>query len=133
MSDDESEVNLHELSDSMQSIHKHIEQLSHLSKHIYSRALSISQRIENPNLDLWTQPFQIHERAKSWAKKHLVARKCSLWQIHRTLLESAKKEKRVITGQKVKLSKEEGEIMELPIDEPISVWLVMGKLPRFFV
>ena len=133
MSDSESEVSLQEVSETMHSIHKHIEQLSHVSKHIYSQALSISQRIENPSLDLWAEPFELHERAQKWAKKHLVPRKCSLWQIHTTLLESSKKEKRVFYGHRVQLSKEEGEIMDLPIEEPISVWMVMGRLPRFFL
>jgi hypothetical protein len=62
----------------------------------------------------------------------MVPRKCSLWQIHRTLLETAKKEKRVGRGHKVLLTKDEAEIMDLPYTNAISVWEVLGRLPRFF-
>jgi hypothetical protein len=56
-----------------------------------------------------------------------------MWQIHRTLLEAAKKDKRIGRGYVVRLLQEEADIMELPADEPISVWQVLGKIPRFFV
>lgn len=122
-----------ELYDSMSTIHSLVEKLSHDSKTIYSKALKISTLIENPDLDVWAEEFQLDERAYKWAKKHMVPRKCSMWQIHRTLLESAKKDKRISRGQMVKLTQEEGDIMELPYDKPISVWQVLAKLPRFFL
>lgn len=133
MSDSEFEEDLDNVSDSLQKIHEHVENLSHVSKHIYSRALRVHQLTENPDLDLWAEPFRLHERAYKWAKKHLVPRKCSLWQVHQTLLESAKKEERVFAGQKVLLSQEEADIMGLPFDGPISVWLLLGNLPKFFM
>jgi hypothetical protein len=122
-----------DLSDSMSSIHSMIEKLSHESKTIYAKALKINALVEHPEIDVWTEEFQLNERAYAWAKKHLVPRKTTMWQIHRTLLESAKKDKRISRGQHVRLLKEEADIMELPSDEPISVWQVLGKLPRFFL
>ena len=122
-----------DLTDSMSTIHSMIEKLSHESKVIYSKALKINALVEHPEIDVWTEEFQLNERAYVWAKKHLVPRKTTMWQIHRTLLESAKKDKRISRGQNVRLLKEEADIMELPSDEPISVWQVLGKLPRFFL
>jgi hypothetical protein len=116
----------------MLAIHSLVEKLSHESKTIYSKALKISALVQNPEIDAWTEEFQLNERAYKWAKKHLVPRKTTMWQIHRTLLETAKKEKRISMGQKVRLSEEEAEIMELPVNEPITVWQVLGKIPRFF-
>jgi len=110
-----------------------IEKLSHESKVIYSKALKINALVEHPEIDVWTEEFQLNERAYAWAKKHLVPRKTTMWQIHRTLLESAKKDKRISRGQHVRLLKEEADIMELPSSEPISVWQVLGKIPRFFL
>ena len=132
MSDSEQESD-GDLTASMNLVHSFIEKLSHESKSIYTKALKISTLVDNPDLDLWTEEFHLDERAYRWAKQHLVPRRCCLWQIHRTLLESAKKEKRIGRGYVVKLTKEEGGIMELPSDSPISVWKVLGKLPRFFI
>jgi len=129
MSDTESD----DLTDSMSKIHSFIEKLSHDSKNIYTKALKIQTLVENPDLDLWTEEFHLNERAYKWAKLHLVPRRCSLWQIHRTLLESAKKQKRIARGHMVKLTKEEAEIMDLSFEEHLSVWKVLGRLPRFFV
>lgn len=130
MSDTESDT---DLTDSMNLVHSFIEKLSHDSKSIYTKALKISTLLENPDLNLWTEEFQLGEPAYKWAKHHLVPRRCSLWQVHRTLLESAKKEKRIGRGHIVKLTKEEAEIMDLPFDQHISVWQVLGRLPRFFL
>ena len=121
-----------DLTSSMSSIHSMIEKLAHESKTIYSKALKISALVEHPEIDIWTEEFQLDERAYKWAKKHMVPRKCSMWQIHRTLLESAKKDKRISRGYQVRLLQDEADIMELPFDEPISVWQVLGKIPRFF-
>ena len=129
MSDSESE----DLTDSMSQIHSFVEKLSHDSKSMYTKALKIQTLVENPELDLWTEEFHLNERAYKWAKQHLVPRRCSLWQVHRTLLESAKKEKRLARGHTVRLSKEEAEIMDLSSDEHSSVWKVLGRLPRFFI
>lgn len=133
MSDSEFEDDLDNVSDSLQKIHQHMEDLSHVSKHLYSRALRVQQLTENPGLDLWAEPFKLHERAYKWAKKHLVPRKCSLWQVHQTLLESAKKDERVFAGQRVTLVQDEADIMGLPSGVPISVWLVLSRLPKFFM
>ena len=119
--------------ESMGVIRNCIERLSHDSKHIYTKALKVYNAVEHPELDLWSEPFQLHERAYDWAKKHLVGRKTSLWQIHQTLLESAKKDKRIRAGQTVLLLKEEGDIMDLPTEFPVSAWKVLGRLPRFFL
>ena len=48
-------------------------------------------------------------------------------------LEAAKKDKRIGRGYVVRLLQEEADIMELPADEPISVWQVLGKIPRIFL
>jgi len=128
MSDSESD----DLSDSMSTVRSFIEKLTHESKKIYANALKISSIVEHPDLDLWTEEFSLNERAYKWAKKHMVSRKCSLWQIHRTLLESAKKDKRLARGQMVKLTQEEADILDLTATEAISVWQVLGRLPRFF-
>lgn len=122
-----------DLTSSMSTIHSMIEKLSHESKVIYSKALTINALVEHPEIDVWTEEFQLNERAYAWAKKRLVPRKTTMWQIHRTLLESAKKDKRISRGQQVRLLQEEADIMELPADELISVWQVLGKLPRFFL
>jgi len=122
-----------DLNDPMSAIHSLVEKLSHESKTIYSKALKISALVQNPEIDIWAEEFHLDERAYKWAKKHLVPRKTTMWQIHRTLLETAKKEKRISTGQKVRLSQEEADIMELPFNEVISVWQVLGKIPRFFL
>lgn len=117
----------------MLAIHSLVEKLSHESKTIYSKALKISALVDHPEIDIWAEEFHLDQRAYKWAKKHLVPRKTTMWQIHRTLLESAKKDKRISMGQKVRLTEEEAEIMELPFNEPISVWQVLGKIPRFFL
>lgn len=121
-----------DLTDSMSAIHSLIEKLSHESKSIYSKALKINAFIDNPNINIWIEEFQLHENAYKWAKKHMVPRKTTMWQIHRTLLESAKKDKRISRGYMVRLLQEEGNIMELPFNESISVWQVLGKIPMFF-
>jgi hypothetical protein len=134
MSDNESfDEDLDCVSESLEKIHTYMEELSHESKHLYSRALRVQQLTENPGLDLWAEPFKLHERAYKWASRNMVPRKCSLWQIHQTLLESAKKEDRIFTGQQVKLTKEEADIMDLPFDTPIGVWQVLARLPKFFM
>lgn len=129
MSDTESD---NDLTDSMSSIHSLIETLTHESKKIYANALKISSLFEHPDLDLWTEEFSLDERAYKWAKKHMVSRKCSLWQIHRTLLESAKKERRLMRGHQIRLTKEEADILDLSATDPVSAWQVLGRLPRFF-
>lgn len=121
-----------DLTDSMSSIHSLIEKLSHESKTIYAKALKINAIVEHPEIDIWAEEFQLHEHSYKWAKKHMVPRKTTMWQIHRTLLESAKKDKRISRGYTVRLLQEEADIMELPADEPISVWQVLGKIPKFF-
>lgn len=130
MSDSESEVDLNEVSSSLDLVHQHIEQLSHLSKHIYTRALKVYQLVEHPEIDVWAQIFKLNDKAKVWAKRNMVSRKCSLWQIHETLLESAKKEGRIRDG-KVTLTSVEADIMELP-EGAQEIWTVLGRLPKFF-
>lgn len=132
MSDSESVVSLSDIGESLQIIHQHVEHLAHVSKHIYSRALKVHQLVEYPEMDIWAQPFKLHERARGWAKNNMVASKCSLWQVHETLLEGAKKGGR-ITGAGVNLTVVESEILGLPIDEVHGVWKILGRLPRFFI
>jgi len=121
------------VTESMNKIHECVEQLSHISKHLYSRALRVQQLTENPDLDLWTEQFKLHERSYKWAKKHMVPRSCSLWQVHETLLNQAKKEKRIHTAHKVRLAADEAAILDLPANEPVPVWTLLGRLPRFFL
>ena len=122
-----------DLDDYMSSIHSLVEKLSHESKTIYAKALKINAIVEHPEIDIWAEEFHLDERAYKWAKKHLVPRKTTMWQIHKTLLESAKKEKRISVGHKVRLTEEEAQIVELPANELLSVWQVLGRIPRFFV
>lgn len=122
-----------DITESMSAIHSLVEKLSHDSKTIYSKALKISTLVENPDLDIWAEEFQLDERAYKWAKHHMVPRKCSMWQIHRTLLESAKRDKRISRGYVVRLLEDEGQILDLPSNHPVSVWQVLGRLPRFFL
>jgi hypothetical protein len=122
-----------ELDEVMSTIHSCVEKLAHESKVIYAKALKIQALVECPELDIWTQEFHLDERAYKWAKHHMVPRKCSLWQVHKTLLESAKRDKRIGRGQVVRLLQEESEIMDLPSNHPISVWQVLGRLSKFFV
>ena len=120
------------INDSMSAIHKHVEQLAHVSKHMYTRAIRVYHAVENPDLDIWTQSFKLDERAIPWAKKHLIGSKCSLWQIHEALLSDAKKESRILNG-KVRLTSEESILLDLSNDIHHSVWKVLSKLPRFFL
>lgn len=129
MSDTESDYS--DIGDSLKTIHQHVEQLAHLSKHIYTRALRVYNLSEHPEIDVWTESFKLHERAMTWAKKNMVASKCSLWQVHETLLLAAKKEGR-ISGQNVRLNSVEAEILDLAEGET-AIWTVLGRLPRFFL
>lgn len=122
-----------DLDDYMSSIHSLVEKLSHESKTIYAKALKINAIVEHPEINIWAEEFHLDERAYKWAKKHLVPRKTTMWQIHKTLLESAKKEKRISVGHKVRLTEEESQIVELPANELLSVWQVLGRIPRFFI
>ena len=127
----DSEEDYSDIGESLKTIHQHVEQLAHLSKHMYTRALRVYTVSEIPEIDIWAESFKIHERAARWAKKHMVASKCSLWQVHETLLEDAKKEGR-IHGETVSLNSTESEILDLPEgDTPI--WTVLARLPRFFL
>ena len=122
-----------DLTDSMDTLHHLVEKLAHESKTIYSKALKVSALVEHPDIDIWAEEFHLHERAYAWAKQHMVPRKTTLWQIHRTLMESAKRDKRISRGQIVRLLPQEADIMDLPFNHPISVWQVLGRLPRFFL
>lgn len=129
MSDTESDYS--DIGDSLKTIHQHVEQLAHLSKHIYTRALRVYNISERPEIDIWTESFKLHERAMIWAKKNMVASKCSLWQVHETLLAAAKNEGR-IHGQNVRLTSVEAEILDL-VEGDHPIWTVLGRLPRFFL
>jgi hypothetical protein len=66
----------------------------------------------------------------------MLASVCSFFQVHQLLQETAKKENRVIVsnkGLRVRLSQMEAEILDLPVNEEIPIWSILGKLPRFFV
>jgi len=121
-----------DISESLQKIHESVEKLSHCSKDIYARALRLHYSVNNGPDDIWSERFLLHERAFTWAKKHLVPRKCSLWQIHETLLEDAKKQNR-ITVAGIQLTHEESELLDLTYATPVSIWSVLGRLPRFFM
>jgi len=120
------------VNESMKNIRAFIEQIAHDSRHMYSKAVSLSQQVENPDMDIWSQTFKLHERSRKWAKKHMVASKCSLWEVNNTLIEVAKKEQRISADRQVSLSELEAEILDLPTT-PVSIWKVLGRLPRFFI
>jgi len=100
---------------------------------LYGKAVRLDQLVDAPEMDVWVEPFKLHERARSWAKKHMVASKCSLWEVNKALLESATKEKRIGLDKKVRLTKVEAAIMDLSDSEPVPIWSVLGRLPRFFI
>lgn len=128
----DSDTDTEHVDDSIKKIHQYVEQIAHDAKHLYSKALSLHQLVECPEMDIWTRPFKLHERARGWAKKNMVASKCSLWEVNKTLMESAKKEGRLTADRMVALTKLEAAIMNLP-ETPISIWLVLRKLPTFFI
>ena len=122
-----------DVSQSMTSIREQMDVLAHATRHLYAGAVRVAQSVEHPELDIWSKPFKLHERARLWAKRNMVASVSSLWQVHETLVECAKRENRVQRGGKVQLSRWESEILGLPADEPVPIWQVLGNLPRFFV
>jgi hypothetical protein len=120
-----------DMEDPMVNIRKHIEELSHLSKDLYARALRVKYSLDhNTQNDMWTQRFQLQEKVYPWAKKHLVSRKCSLLQLHQTLLHSAKKEGR-ITAAGIELTQEEETLLE--VKNPVSIVTLLQHLPKFFL
>ena len=125
-----SDLAISDISESLEKIHECVEKLAHVSKDIYARALRLDYSVNTGPDDLWTQRFPLHERAYVWAKKHMVPRNCSLWQIHQTLLKSAKERS---TKEGIHLTHEESEILDLPYLSPVPIWSVLGKLPRFFM
>jgi hypothetical protein len=133
MSDTECQTDDEHLDDSMKKIHQYVEQITHDAKQLYGKAVRLDQLVDSPQMDVWVEPFKLHERARSWAKKNMVASKCSLWEINKALLESATKEKRVGLDKKVQLTKVEAAIMGLSDSEPVPIWSVLGRLPKFFI
>ena len=127
-----SDLAISDISESLEKIHECVEKLAHVSKDIYARALRLDYSVNTGPDDLWTQRFPLHERAYVWAKKHMVPRNCSLWQIHEALLIDVKKEGRLTNGN-VRLSSEEATILGLSKDVHHTVWKVLSKLPRFFL
>ena len=83
-------------------------------------------------MDIWAQSFKLHERARGWAKRHMVASKCSLWEVNKTLLETAKKDGRIQNG-KVQLTEMEASILNLSHTEQVLIWHLLSKLHRFFL
>ena len=132
MSDSESESELSHIDESMKQIHEYVEKIAHDSKHLYSKALKFNQLIENPEMDIWAETFKLHERARGWAKKHMVASRCSLWEVNKTLIEVCRKEDRIKTDG-VQLNELEGQILGLPHTETVHIWQILAKLPRFFL
>lgn len=132
MSDSESESELSHIDESMKQIHDYVEKIAHDSKHLYSKALKFNQLIENPEMDIWAETFKLHERARGWAKKHMVASRCSLWEVNKTLIEVCRKEDR-IKSDGVQLNELEGQILGLPHSDPVHIWQILAKLPRFFL
>ena len=122
-----------DVSESMRAIRKQIETLAHDARHLYAGAVRVVKAVESPEAGLWSRPFKLHERARPWAKRHMVASTSSLWQVHETLVGLAKKENRILTGGRVQLRKDEADILGLTADEAVPIWKVLGRLPRFFV
>lgn len=133
MSDTECQTDDEHVDDSMRKIHQYVEQIAHEAKQLYGRAVRLHQLVDAPEMDVWVEPFKLHERARPWAKKNMVASKCSLWEVNKALLESATKEKRIGLDKKVRLTKAEAAIMDLSDSEPVPIWSVLGRLPRFFI
>ena len=133
MSDTECQTDDEHVDDSMKRIHQYVEQIAHEAKQLYGKAVRLDQLVDAPEMDVWVEPFKLHERARPWAKKHMVASKCSLWEVNKALLESATKEKRIGLDKKVRLTKTEAIIMDLSDSEPVPIWSVLGRLPRFFI
>jgi hypothetical protein len=132
MSDLESESELSHIDESMKQIHDYVEKIAHDSKHLYSKALKFNQLIENPEMDIWAETFKLHERARGWAKKHMVASRCSLWEVNKTLIEVCRKEDR-IKSDGVQLNELEGQILGLSHTEIVHIWQILARLPRFFL
>lgn len=131
-SDLDSESDFKHVDESLKKIHEYVEQIAHDSKHLYSKALKLDRLVENPDMDIWAETFKLHERARGWAKKHMVASRCSLWEVNKTLLDQCKKEDR-LKAEGVQLNELESQIMDLPLGEPVPVWKLLAKLPRFFL
>ena len=53
--------------------------------------------------------------------------------VNKALLESAKKDARIGLDKKVKLTATEAQILDLSETEPVTIWAILGKLPRFFL
>ena len=132
MSELGSDSDSEEINDSLKKIHEYVEQIAHDSKHLYSKALKLDRLVENPDMDIWAETFKLHERARGWAKKHMVASRCSLWEVNKTLLDQCKKEGRLKT-EGVHLNELESQIMDLPLNELVPVWKLLARLPRFFL
>ena len=133
MSDTECQTDDEHLDDSIKKIHQYVEQIAHEAKQLYGKAVRLDQLVDAPEMDVWVEPFKLHERARPWAKKHMVASKCSLWEVNKALLESATKEKRIGLDKKVRRTKTEAAMMDLSDSEPVPIWSVLGRLPRFFI
>lgn len=133
MSDTEGQTDDEHIDDSMTKIHQYVEQIAHEAKQLYGKAVRLDQLVDAPEMDVWVEPFKLHERARPWAKKNMVASKCSLWEVNKALLELAIKEKRIGLDKKVRLTKTEAAIMDLSDSEPVPIWSVLGRLPRFFI
>ena len=54
-------------------------------------------------------------------------------QVHQVLVDTIKKENRILSGGLVQLTVEEGEILDLSVEKAVSVWTILGKLPRFYI
>ena len=133
MSDTECQTDDEHVDDSMKKIHQYVEQIAHDAKQLYGKAVRLDQLVDAPEMDVWVEPFKLHERARSWAKKHMVASKCSLWEVNKALLESAKAEKRLGVDRMLRLTKVEAAILDLSDSEPVPIWSVLARLPRFFL
>jgi hypothetical protein len=110
-----------------------MESLAHATRHMYASAVKIAAEVENPGLTIWTRPYKLHERARLWAKRHMVASTTTLWQVQETLLEAAKKSHRIHANGTITLTQQEAEILELPANTGVKIWDVLGKLSRFFM
>ena len=122
-----------DVSESMERIRVSMDSLAHATRHLYAGAVRVAASVEGPGLTIWTRPFKLHERARLWAKRHMVASTSSLWQIQETLREVARKSHRIHADGTITLTHQEAEILDLTAETPIKIWIVLGQLPRFFL
>ena len=64
MSDTECQTDDEHVDDSMKKIHQYVEQIAHDAKQLYGKAVRLDQLVDAPEMDVWVEPFKLHERAR---------------------------------------------------------------------